>query len=60
MGGPSEKDIVASVVSEYAQPWDKAIERRVVRKIDLALIPLMWIGYDLNIVMGVTHVYWNG
>lgn len=32
---------------EYAQPWDKEVERRVVRKIDLALIPLMWVGYGL-------------
>ena len=42
-----EKDIAASVVPEYAQPWDKQVERRVVRKIDLTLIPLMWIGYGL-------------
>ena len=42
-----EKDIVASMVPEYAQPWDKEVERRVVRKIDFALIPLMWIGYGL-------------
>jgi len=42
-----EKDIAASVVPEYAQPWDKEIERRVVRKIDLMVIPLMWIGYGL-------------
>ncbi|ETI25854.1 hypothetical protein G647_02631 [Cladophialophora carrionii CBS 160.54] len=44
---PNEKDIAASVVPEYAQPWDKQVERRVVRKIDFALIPLMWIGYGL-------------
>ncbi|KAJ9615702.1 hypothetical protein H2200_001778 [Cladophialophora chaetospira] len=42
-----EKDIAASVVPEYAQPWDKMVERRVVRKIDFALIPLMWLGYSL-------------
>lgn len=35
------------MVPEYAQPWDKEIERRVVRKIDLALLPLMWVGYGL-------------
>ncbi|EXJ57108.1 hypothetical protein A1O7_07452 [Cladophialophora yegresii CBS 114405] len=44
---PNEKDIAASVVPEYAQPWDKQVERRVVRKIDFALIPLMWMGYGL-------------
>ena len=32
---------------EYAQPWDKSVERRVVRKIDLFLIPFMWVGYGL-------------
>lgn len=42
-----ERDLAASVVPEYAQPWDKAVERRVVRKIDLALLPLMWFGYGL-------------
>ncbi len=42
-----EKDIAASLVPEYAQPWDREVERRVVRKIDLALLPLMWVGYGL-------------
>lgn len=41
------KDVAASIVPDYAQPWDKAVERRVVRKIDLFLIPFMWIGYGL-------------
>jgi hypothetical protein len=41
------RDIAASVVPEYAQSWDKAVERRVVRKIDLFLIPFMWVGYGL-------------
>jgi len=41
------KDVAASVVPEYAQPWDKAVERRVVRKTDRILIPLMFIGYGL-------------
>ena len=35
------------MVPEFAQPWDKQVERRVIRKIDFALIPLMWIGYGL-------------
>lgn len=35
------------MVPPYAQPWDKEVERRVVRKIDLALIPLMFVGYGL-------------
>ncbi|EXJ78359.1 hypothetical protein A1O3_09520 [Capronia epimyces CBS 606.96] len=44
---PGNRDIAASVVPDYAQPWDKEVERRVVRKIDLALIPLMFVGYGL-------------
>lgn len=32
---------------EYAQTWDKAVERRLVRKTDMILIPLMFIGYSL-------------
>ncbi|KAI1627613.1 MFS transporter [Exophiala viscosa] len=47
MGKLGEKDIGASVVPEYAQPWDKETERRVVCKIDFMIIPLMWIGYGL-------------
>ncbi|EHY53693.1 hypothetical protein HRR80_002293 [Exophiala dermatitidis] len=47
LGRPSDKDLAASVVPEYAQSWDKEVERRVVRKIDLALIPLMFFGYGL-------------
>ena len=35
------------MVSEYAQSWDDAVERRVVRKIDLILMPFMWFGYGL-------------
>ena len=40
-----DKDIAAALVSEHAQPIDPAVERRVLRKIDLYFIPLMWIGY---------------
>ncbi|KAL8711958.1 MAG: hypothetical protein Q9220_003654 [cf. Caloplaca sp. 1 TL-2023] len=42
-----EKDVAATIVPEHALEVNKAIERRVVRKIDLFLIPLMWIGYGL-------------
>ncbi len=41
----SEIDIAAGIVPEHAQSFDPAIERRVVRKIDWYLMPLMWIGY---------------
>ncbi|KAL8639477.1 MAG: hypothetical protein Q9228_003495 [Teloschistes exilis] len=42
-----EKDEAAAIVPEYAVNVDKAVERRVLRKIDLFLIPPMWIGYGL-------------
>ncbi|KIV90329.1 hypothetical protein PV10_07642 [Exophiala mesophila] len=47
MGKQDSRDLAASLVPEYAQPWDKEVERRVVRKTDLFLIPLMWFGYGL-------------
>ncbi|KAG8531338.1 uncharacterized protein KY384_002967 [Bacidia gigantensis] len=40
-----EKDVAATIVPEHAQEVDAVAERRVVRKIDLFLIPWMWIGY---------------
>ncbi|KAL8724063.1 MAG: hypothetical protein Q9166_008148 [cf. Caloplaca sp. 2 TL-2023] len=43
----SEKDAAAAIVPDHAVVLDKAVERRVLRKIDLFLIPLMWIGYGL-------------
>ena len=56
-----DKDIAASVVPEYAQPWNKQVERRVVRKIDLILIPIMWIGYGLvyydKAILGAASVF---
>ena len=40
-----EKDLAAAIVSDRAQEFDSATERRVLRKIDLYLIPWMWFGY---------------
>lgn len=40
-----EKDLAAAIVSDHAQGFDRATERRVLRKIDLYLIPWMWLGY---------------
>ena len=40
-----EKDLAAAIVSENAQHIDTITENRVRRKIDLYLIPWMWIGY---------------
>lgn len=39
--------MAASLVPEYAQTWDKNVERRLVRKIDLILVPLFFVGYSL-------------
>ena len=40
-----EKDLAATIVPEHAQQVDIVAERRILRKIDLYLIPWMWIGY---------------
>ena len=41
-----DKDLAATIVPEdRAQEFDKATERRVLRKLDLYLVPWMWIGY---------------
>ncbi|KAL9012299.1 MAG: hypothetical protein Q9173_002920 [Seirophora scorigena] len=42
-----EKDAGAAIVPHHAVAFDKAAERRVLRKIDLFLIPVMWVGYGL-------------
>ena len=42
-----DRDIAAAIVSEHAQLVDPLLEKRVLRKIDLYLIPFMWIGYGL-------------
>ena len=39
------KDLAATIVPEHAQDVDAAAERRVLRKLDLFLIPWMWVGY---------------
>lgn len=39
------EDIAAAIVPDQAQRVDPQLERRVVRKIDFFLIPVMWIGY---------------
>ena len=41
----SEKDLAATFVPSQAQEYDRAIERRTLRKLDLFLIPWMWIVY---------------
>lgn len=41
----SNDDIAALIASDHAQRIDPEVERRVLRKIDVFLIPLMWIGY---------------
>ncbi|KAL8968751.1 MAG: hypothetical protein Q9197_004715, partial [Variospora fuerteventurae] len=45
--GHPEKDAAAAIVPDHALDLDRASERRVLRKIDLFLIPVMWMGYGL-------------
>jgi len=40
-----DKDLAAAIVPDHAQEIDTSVERRVLRKIDLYLIPWMWLGY---------------
>ncbi|KAL6716822.1 hypothetical protein ACLMJK_004734 [Lecanora helva] len=40
-----DKDVAATIVSNHAESFHPAIERKVLRKIDLYLIPWMWVGY---------------
>ena len=51
----TEDDIAAAIVPDHAQHIDRHIERRVLRKIDLYLIPLMWIGYGFVYYDKVRH-----
>ncbi|THC91017.1 hypothetical protein EYZ11_009525 [Aspergillus tanneri] len=46
-----EKDAALAVVSDEAQEFDPAVEKRVMRKIDLFFMPAMLIGYGF--------VYWD-
>lgn len=41
----SDKDLAAAIVPNYAQEFDAATEHKILQKIDLYLIPWMWIGY---------------
>ena len=40
-----DKDLAAAIVPEYAQDFGSDTETRVLKKLDLFLIPWMWIGY---------------
>ena len=41
----SDKDLAAAIVSDRAGEFDRFTEHRVLRKIDLYLIPWMFLGY---------------
>jgi hypothetical protein len=62
----SGKDAALAVVSEVAQEIDPVVERRVLRKIDLYLMPAMLIGQlDENCCLGKSLTnpkprIWNG
>lgn len=53
----TEDDLAAAIVPEHAQQLDPHIERRVLRKIDLYLIPFMWIGYGFVYYDKVGHIW---
>ena len=40
-----DKDLAAAIVSDRAGEFDRFTEHRVLRKMDLYLIPWMWLGY---------------
>lgn len=42
-----EQDIAIAMVGEHRSDIDPAVETRVLRKIDLFLVPAMFIGYGL-------------
>ncbi|KAI4174636.1 MAG: hypothetical protein LQ343_002209 [Gyalolechia ehrenbergii] len=42
-----DKDQATAIVSDHALELEKSVESRVRRKIDMFLIPTMWIGYGL-------------
>ena len=51
----SDKDLAATIVPEHAQAIDATRERRVLWKLDLFLIPWMWIGYGFVYYDKVHH-----
>ncbi len=57
--GSLDKDIAATIVSEHAQSVDPNVERRVLRKIDLFLIPWMWMGYGFVYYDKARHPMWE-
>ena len=40
-----DKDLAAAIVSDHAGEFDRFTEHRVLRKMDLYLVPWMWLGY---------------
>lgn len=40
-----DKDLATAIVPDHAQEYDHTLERRVLRRIDLYLMPWMFIGY---------------
>ena len=43
----SEKDLAATHVPDHAVEFDESTRRRTLRKIDIFLLPWMWMGYGL-------------
>ena len=40
-----DKDLAAAIAPNFAQDFDNTTKNHVLRKIDLYLIPWMWLGY---------------
>jgi hypothetical protein len=51
----ADKDIAIAIVGEQRHDIDPAVEARVVRKIDLFLVPAMFVGYGLVYYDKVIH-----
>ena len=47
MPNDSNNDVAAGIVGTEAQQYDPIVGRHVVRKIDMFVIPFLWVGYGL-------------
>jgi MFS family permease len=43
----TKADVAAQIVGAEAQTYDQNVERRLIRKVDLWVIPFLWFGYGL-------------
>ena len=55
----NHQDIAIAMVGEHRQSIDPTVEARVVRKIDLFLVPAMFVGYGLVYYDKVRTYCWS-